>query len=120
MDHEPLTVTFQSSSGGGFYYVTLIGDPVKKLACTCPGYKNIQCCKHIEALLSGDPLPPADPLPTDGYDEALDVIRDSPAAKAYERLLDGLITIEEKVRNLKNEAKVSKRMFYRMLSEGIE
>jgi hypothetical protein len=116
---DTLTVTFASSSGSGHYYVQLIGSPVRTLTCTCPGYTNIKCCKHLEAILDGDPLL-ADPTPTDGYAEALDAIRDSPASKAYERLIDGLLAIEEKVRILKNDGRVAKKMFYRMLSEGID
>jgi hypothetical protein len=54
-----------------------------------------------------------------GYDAALDALTRSPISSTYERLLDGLITIEEKISILKGEAKVAKNMFYRMLSEGI-
>jgi uncharacterized Zn finger protein len=113
-----LTVTFMSTSGGGFYQVELLGSPVTKLTCTCPGYTNQKCCKHLEAVLEGDPFL-AVPTPTDGYHEALEAMRDSPARQMYERLITGLLTIDEKIIALKTEAKISKRMFYRMLAEGI-
>jgi hypothetical protein len=118
MNSNALTVTFASSSGDAFYHVELLGDPVHKLTCTCPGYKNIQCCKHLAIILDGEPLP-ADPLPTDGYEEALETIKDSPVRIAYERLINGLLTIDEKILVLKSDAKMAKKMFYRMLSEGI-
>jgi hypothetical protein len=113
-----LTVTFLSSSSDISYHTELIGDPVRTITCTCPGYTNVKCCKHIQALLDAD-HDLADPRPVSGYNDALEALTRSPINSTYERLLDGLITIDEKISILKGEAKVAKKMFYRILSEGI-
>lgn len=113
-----LTVTFASSSSDATYDVRLIGQPVSTLTCSCPGYQNQKSCKHITAILEGD-YDLTEPAPIAGYDEALDAIAGSPVRVAYERLINGLLTIDEKISVLKTDAKLAKKIFYRMLSEGI-
>lgn len=115
---DTLTVTFKSSSSSGIYTVMLLGEPVNKLLCTCPGYENQRACKHINAILDGDP-DITEPAATAGYHEALEAIRDSPVRTAYEILINGILGIDEQIRQLKIDQRTAKKMFYRMLSEGI-
>jgi hypothetical protein len=110
--------TFLSSSGDAIHTVECIGDPVYSLRCSCGGYKNIQSCKHIDALLIGDPLI-ADPTPAEGYSEACLALEGSPARTAFQNLQMHLENIELEKKRLVEDVRTDKKEFYRRLAQGI-
>lgn len=111
-------VTFLSSSGDAIHTVECIGTPIYTIKCSCGGYKNIQSCKHITALLEGDPHI-VDPTPAEGYAEACEALIDSPARNAYQDHVGHLANIETEKKRLVEDARSAKKEFYRKLAMGI-
>ena len=114
----PITVSFLSSSGDAIHTVECIGDPIYSLTCTCSGYRNLKCCKHVDALIEGDPLL-ADPTPFEGYPEACVALERSAIRLEYRKLLQDLAEIEIAKQQLIEDARSIRKRFYRRLAAGI-
>ncbi len=113
-----MTVTFLSTSGDAIHTVECIGSPIYSLKCSCGGYKDIQSCKHVNAVLEANPFLD-DPTPAEGFAEACEAIMGSPVKQAYGDLWKHLGRIELERTRLKEEERSAKKEFYRKLAMGI-
>jgi hypothetical protein len=113
-----METTFLSSDGVTIYTVQLVGVPPASLTCTCAGYTMGVSCKHIDAVLFGGPGSKS-PQPIDGFDDAANLLHNSPARKAYLEMLDEIRQVELEEKSLKAKKKAIKNAFYKKLAQGI-